>query len=249
MAVSGPLSSIVLGGLLFSVWFLLEGTGFSPPVLGVINYLAIINLILAGFNLLPAFPLDGGRVLRSILWASKGNLKWATQIASKIGSGFGVALMLFGVFSFIMGNIIGGVWMFVIGLFLRGASQSSYQQLIIRRSLEGEPVKKFMKSDPVTVSPSLSLEDLVEDYIYKHHYKLYPVTDGNKLQGCVTIKQIKEIPKEERSQHTVGEIAQGCSDINTISPDEDTVNALAIMRKNNTSRLMEMLSMKMDLEG
>jgi CBS domain-containing protein len=266
MAVSGPLSSIVLGGLLFSVWFLLEGTGFSPPVLGVINYLAIINLILAGFNLLPAFPLDGGRVRRSILWASKGNLKWATQIASKIGSGFGVALMLFGVFSFIMGNIIGGVWMFVIGLFLRGASQSSYQQLIIRRSLEGEPVKKFMKSDPVTVSPSLSLEDLVEDYIYKHHYKLYPVTDGNKLEGCVTIKQIKEIPKEERSQHTVGEIAQGCSDINTISPDEDTVNALAIMRKNNTSRLMvvdngkllgvialkdimEMLSMKMDLEG
>ena len=266
MAVAGPISSIVLAGVLFGVWFVLDGTGFSPPVLGVINYLAIINLILAGFNLLPAFPLDGGRVLRSILWAVKDNLKWATQIASKIGSGFGIALMLFGVFSFILGNIIGGVWMFVIGLFLRGASQSSYQQLLIRRSLEGEPVKKFMKSDPVTVPPSLSLDDLVEDYIYKHHYKLYPVTKGDKLEGCVTINQIKEIPKEERGQHTVGEIAQGCSDVNTISPDEDTVNALSIMRKNNTSRLMvvdngklvgvialkdimEMLSMKMDLEG
>lgn len=266
MAVAGPLSSIVLGGVLFGVWFLLEGTGFSLPVLGVINYLAIINLILAGFNLLPAFPLDGGRVLRSILWASKDNLKWATQIASKIGSGFGVALMLFGVFSFIMGNIIGGVWMFVIGLFLRGASQSSYQQLVIRRSLEGEPVKKFMKSEPVTVSPSLSLEDLVENYVYKHHFKLYPVTDGDKLRGCVTINQIKEVPKEERRQHTVGEIAHACSEVNTISPDEDTINALKIMRKHNTSRLMvvdngqlvgvialkdimEMLSMKMDLEG
>lgn len=266
MSIAGPLSSIILGGVLFGVWFLLEGTGFSPPVLGVINYLAIINLILAGFNLLPAFPLDGGRVLRSILWAAKDNLKWATQIASKIGSGFGIALMLFGVFSFIMGNLIGGIWMFVIGLFIRGASQSSYQQLLIRRSLEGEPVKKFMKSDPVTVSPSLSLEDLVEDYVYKHHYKLYPVTEGDDLKGCITINQIKEVPKEERSQHTVGEIAQACSDINTISPDEDSMNALQTMHKHKTSRLMvvdngqlvgvialkdimEMLSMKMDLEG
>jgi Zn-dependent protease/CBS domain-containing protein len=266
MAVAGPISSVILAGVLFGVWFSLEGTGFPTAVLGVINYLAIINLILAGFNLLPAFPLDGGRVLRSVLWAVKDNLKWATQVASRIGSGFGVALMLFGVFTFILGNIIGGVWMFVIGMFLRGASQTSYQQLIIRRTLEGEPVEKFMKSDPVTVSPSLSLEDLVEDYIYKHHYKMYPVTDGDELTGCVTINQIKEIPKEERGDHTVGEIAKACSDINTISPEEDSVKALSVMRKNNSSRLMvvrngklvgvialkdimEMLSMKMDLEG
>jgi len=266
MAVAGPISSIVLAGVLFGVWFGLEGTGFSPPVVGVINYLAFINLILAGFNLLPAFPLDGGRVLRSVLWGLKDNLKWATQIASRIGSGFGVALMLFGVFSFILGNIIGGVWMFVIGMFLRGASQSSYQQLIVRRSLEGEPVKKFMISDPVTVPPSLSLEDLIEEYIYKHHFKMYPVTDGDKLVGCVTINQIKEVPKEERSDHTVGEIAKGCSDVNTIGPDEDSVKALSVMQKNKVSRLMvvdkgklvgvialkdimEMLSMKMDLEG
>ncbi len=265
MAVAGPISSIVLAGILFAVWFGLGETGFSLPILGVIIYLAFLNLILAGFNLLPAFPLDGGRVLRSVLWGLKDNLKWATQIASRIGSGFGVALMLFGVFSFILGNIIGGVWMFVIGMFLRGASQSSYQQLIIRRSLEGEPVKKFMISDPVTVSPSLSLENLVEDYIYKHHFKMYPVTDGYNLLGCVTINQIKEIPKEEREDHTVGEIAKACSDVNTIGPEEDSIKALSVMRKNNASRLMvvdngklvgmitlkdilEMLSMKMDLE-
>jgi len=266
MALAGPISSVILAGVLFGVWFGLEGTGFPPAVLGVINYLALINLILAGFNMLPAFPLDGGRVLRSILWAMKDNLKWATQVASKIGSGFGIALILFGVFTFILGNIIGGVWMFVIGMFLRGASQTSYQQLIIRRSLEGEPVEKFMKSDPVTVPPSLSLEDLIEDYIYKHHYKMYPVTDGDKLVGCVTINQIKEIPKEERGDHTVGEISKSCSEMNTVSPEEDSVKALSVMRKNNASRLMvvdkgklvgvialkdimELLSMKMDLEG
>lgn len=266
MAVAGPISSIVLAGFLFAVWFTLGGTDFSQPVLGVINYLAFINLILAGFNLLPAFPLDGGRVLRSVLWGLKDNLKWATQVASRIGSGFGVALMLFGVFSFILGNIIGGIWMFVIGMFLRGASQTSYQQLIIRRSLEGEPVKKFMKSDPITVSPSLSLEDLIEDYIYKHHFKMYPVTEGDRLVGCVTINQIKEIPKGERADHTTGEIAKACSGVNTISPEEDSIKALSLMRKNNVSRMMvvdsgklvgvialkdimEMLSMKMDLEG
>jgi predicted transcriptional regulator len=132
--------------------------------------------------------------------------------------------------------------------------------------LEGEPVERFMKSDTVTVPPSLSLEDLIEDYIYTHHYKMYPVTDGEELVGCVTINQIKEIPKEERGDHTVGEIARVCSDINTISPEEDSVKALSVMRKNNASRLMvvkngklvgvialkdimEMLSMKMDLEG
>jgi len=265
MAVAGPISSIVLSVILFSIWFILGGIGFSPAVLGVINYLAFINIILAGFNLLPAFPLDGGRMLRSVLWGLKGNLKWATQIASKIGSGFGVALMLFGVFSFILGNVIGGVWMFVIGMFLRGASQSSYQQLLIRRSLEGEPVKRFMISNPITVPPSLSLEDLIEDYIYKHHFKMYPVTEGDKLVGCVTINQVKEIPKEERGGHTVGQIAKACSDVNTISPEEDSVKALSVMRKNNVSRLMvvddgklagvialkdimEMLSMKIDLE-
>jgi Zn-dependent protease/CBS domain-containing protein len=265
MAVAGPISSIVLAGGLFGLWFVLGGTGFSPPVMGVLNYLAFINLILAGFNLLPAFPLDGGRVLRSVLWGLKHNLKWATRIASQIGAAFGVALMLFGVFSFILGNVIGGVWMFVIGMFLRGSSQTSYKQLLIRRSLEGEPVKKFMKSDPITVSPSLSLDDLIEDYIYKHHHKMYPVTDGDNLTGCVTINQIKEIPKEQRANHTVGDIAKACSDINTISQNEDSVQALSLMRKNNVSRMMvvedgklvgmislkdimEMLSMKMDLE-
>jgi Zn-dependent protease len=208
MAVAGPISSVILAGFLFGIGFILEGRNLTAPILGVINYLAFINLILAGFNLLPAFPLDGGRVLRSVLWGLKEDIKWATQISSKIGVGFGVALMFFGVFSFILGNVIGGVWMFVIGMFLRGASQMSYQQLVIRRSLEGEPVKKFMKSDPVAVSPSLTLEELVDDYIYRYHFKMYPITESNELVGCVTLDQIKEIPKTERGKRTVGEIAQ-----------------------------------------
>ena len=238
MAVAGPISSIVLGLGLFVVGLMGDSLGWPDPVTGVINYLAILNLILAGFNLLPAFPLDGGRVLRSVLWGWKDNIRWATQIASKIGGGFGIALIIIGLIEVITGNFIGGIWMFLIGMFIRGASQTAYKQLILRRALEGEKVRRFMKSDPVTVSPSLSVEDLVEDYIYKHHYKMYPVVDDGKLIGCVTINQVKKIPKEERAQHKVGELTQDCSEKNTIGPDDDAMKALSVMKKNHTSRLM-----------
>jgi len=137
-----------------------------------------------------------------------------------------------------LGNLIGGVWMAVIGLFIRGASQSAYQQMLIRRSLEGEKVRRFMKSDPITVSPSISVEDLVEDYIYKHHFKMYPVVEDGRLLGCVTLSQVKTIPKGERKDHNVRELAEDCSENNTIGPDEDAMKALTTMRKTNSSRLM-----------
>lgn len=238
MAVAGPISSIVLGLGLLGITFLGDSAGWPQPITGVLNYLAILNLILAGFNLIPAFPLDGGRVLRSILWGWKDNLKWATQLSSKIGGAFGIALIVLGVIEVVTGNFIGGIWMALIGLFIRGASRSAYQQMLLRQSLEGEKVSRFMKSDPVTVPPSLSVEDLVEDYIYKHHYKMYPVVDEGKLTGCVTINQVKNIPREERDQHKVKELAQSCSEENTISPDQDAMKALSSMKKNNVSRLM-----------
>lgn len=238
MAVAGPISSVVLGLGFFGVTFLGGSIGWPQSVTGVFNYLAILNLILAGFNLIPAFPLDGGRVLRSILWGWKDDLRWATQLSSKIGGAFGIALIILGVIEVVMGNFVGGIWMALIGMFIRGASQSAYKQMLLRRSLEGEEVRRFMKSNPVTVSSSLSVEDLVEDYIYKHHYKMYPVVDDEKLTGCVTIDQVKEIPKGERDQHTVKELAQSCSEKNTISPDEDAMKALSTMKKNHTSRIM-----------
>jgi predicted transcriptional regulator len=137
-----------------------------------------------------------------------------------------------------LGNLIGGVWLAVIGLFIRGASQSAYQQLLIRRSLEGEKVRRFMKTDPITVSPSISIEDLIDDYIYKHHFKMYPVVENSRLVGCVTLSQVKTIPKEERKDHIVKELAEACSANNTISPDEDAMKALTTMRRTNSSRLM-----------
>lgn len=239
MAIVGPISSIAIGIVFYGIYFLGRQNGWSEPINGVVQYLAFINGLLAFFNLLPAFPLDGGRVLRSILWGSKKNLRWATRISSKIGSGFGILLIILGVFQFLRGNFIGGMWWFFIGMFLRGAAKTSYQQLLIRKALEGEIVQRFMKTDPVTVTPSLSVEELVEDYIYRNHHKMYPVVqDTDRLIGCVTTKQVKEIPREKWRQTKVGEVASQCSAENTIGPQVDAMKALSIMSKTGTSRLM-----------
>jgi Zn-dependent protease len=265
MAISGPLASLVVA--FFGYLGYRVATSYEWPVIvsGVFAYLALINVVLAIFNLVPAFPLDGGRVLRSILWGWKKNIRWATRVASWIGGAFGIFLIVMGVFSVIQGNFIGGMWWFLIGLFIRHGSKASYEQLLTRRALEGEPVKRFMTADPVAAPASITLDELVERYVYKHYYKTFPVVDGDKLIGCISLRNVKEIPAEQRAQHTVGELAQGCSEENTVSPDTDAMEALSTMHKTGNSRLMvtdgdrlvgiialkdllRFLSMKMDLE-
>ncbi len=236
MAIAGPLSSVLLGLILHAASS--RGENVSMPLYGVLSYLAVINFILAGFNLLPAYPLDGGRVLRSILWKWKKNLRWATHRASQIGSGFGIALIFFGALNVLRGDIIGGIWQVMIGFFLRNAAQSSYQQVLIRKSLEGEKVERFMKKDPVTAPASLSLQELVENYIYTYHYKMYPVVEKGKLLGCITTRQVKEVPREQWQQRTVGESVSGCSPENTVGPGMDALKALSIMSRTGNSRLM-----------
>jgi Zn-dependent protease/predicted transcriptional regulator len=237
MAIVGPLSSIGIALIFYAIY---RTSGFLPePISGVLAYLAWINAILAGFNLLPAFPLDGGRVLRSILWGIKKDLNWATRISSRIGSGFGILLIVMGVLNVLRGNFIGGMWWFVLGIFLQGAAKMSYQRLVTRKALEGESVRRFMKSDPVTVKPNISLKDLVEDYVYKYHFKMFPVVEnGGRLMGCVTTKDVKRVPREEWDRRNVGEIAERCTPENTIQPEKDATEALSVMNRNRASRLM-----------
>ncbi len=238
MTIAGPLTSLALAGIFFGFTQWGRAAGWPEPVLGIFGYLAWINLLLVAFNLIPAFPLDGGRVLRSILWGWRKNLRWATRVASAIGTGFAYLLIAWGIVSFLFGNFVGGVWWFLIGLFIRNASQMSYQQVLLRQALEGEPVQRFMTTNPVTVPPSASVRDLVEDYLYKYHFKMFPVVEGHRLVGCVSINQVKQIPREEWDRHTAQELAAPCSPENTIPPDADAVRALSAMSRTQTSRLM-----------
>ncbi len=237
MAVAGPVSSLVLSGVFYFIFQAGLNGDWPEPVNGVLRYLSWINVLLAMFNLLPAFPLDGGRILRSILWGTKQDLQWATRISAGIGSGFGIVLIILGIFR-VLGGDIYGVWLLLIGLFLRGAAQASYQQLVIRKSLEGEHVRRFMNPHPVTVPPTLTVAELVEDYVYKYHYKMFPVLDDGRLVGCVTTRDIKEIPKEQWSRETVAEMAKKCPPEATIGPETDAVKALAIMNQTGLSRLL-----------
>ncbi len=266
MAAAGPVSSIVLGLFFLLLRMAAKAGGWPVPVLGVVTYLAFINFILAAFNLLPAFPLDGGRILRSLLWQRQGSLRRATRISSRIGGWFGMLLIVIGAFNFIGGNFIGGAWWFLIGLFLRSAAQTAYRQVVVRKTLEGEKVERFMNRDPVTVPAEATVEELVNDYIYRHHFKMYPVLEGERLTGCVTTRQVKEIPREEWPKRRVGELVDGCSAENTVNPETDAVTALTVMNRTENGRLLvvengrlaglitlkdllRFLSVKLDLEG
>ena len=238
IAVVGPISSFVMAAIFYGLNRLGQTAGWPTTIGGVMGYLGMINVILAVFNLVPAFPLDGGRILRAALWAWKGNLRWATRLASQFGEGFGLLLIALGVLRVLVGYFVGGMWFFLIGLFIRNAAKMSYQQLLTRRTLEGESLQRFMNQDPVTVSSETSVTQLVEDYIYRYHHKLFPVVDGNRLIGCITTRQVKQIPRDRWSETTVGEAAEKCSDENTIEPETDAVKALARMHRNSAGRLM-----------
>jgi len=239
MAIAGPASSVALALVFYAVAYGGQSLELPEPVTGTIRYLGFINIVLVVFNLLPGFPLDGGRVLRSILWYWKGNLRWATRIAASFGSGFGTILIVLGIMNVLMGYFVAGMWNFLIGLFLRSAAGISYRQLLMRETLHGEPISRFMNAEPVTVSPETPIAELVEHYIYKYHYKMYPVVQADKtLAGCVTVQRVKEIPKDQWNHSTVRELMQGCSEENTISPDQDAMEALAKMSRTQLSRLM-----------
>lgn len=265
VAIAGPIVSVLIAVGGFAL-VSLGGEAIPPPTAAVIWYLATINTAIVVFNMIPAFPLDGGRVLRSILWQAKGNLRWATKKSSSLGAAFGFLLMALGLMSLLGGNLIGALWQILIGMFLRRAAQMSYQQVLIRRALEGEPVSRFMNRELITIPPSLTLDRLVQDFVYRHHHKMYPVTRDGHLIGCVTTRHIQQVPRDRWQEVTVQEIAQPCDDANTTTPDTDAMDALAKLSQNELSRmlvvsddrlegilslrdLMKFIALKVELEG
>jgi Zn-dependent protease/CBS domain-containing protein len=237
MAAAGPLASIGIALLGFGLSDVVRGVWPAPIVL-VIEYLALLNAVLAGFNLLPAFPLDGGRIFRAALWTWKHDLAWATRVASRTGSGFSVAFMAAGAVAVLFGNLVSGMWWILIGWFLRRASTASYQQVLLKQALEGEPIRRFMTPDPVRVPAATSVADFVDAYVYKYHHTLFPVVDDGRLLGCVTIQQVKALPREDWPQRTVGALGAPCGSDNSVGPDTDALEAIAVMRRTGQPRLM-----------
>lgn len=201
----GPLTSIVLGT---AFWGLSGLTAATSEILSrTFFYLALANWLLAAFNLLPGFPLDGGRVLRSLLWQRWANLRRATRAAARAGRVTGGVLIALGLFEILLLHaFLGGVWMIFIGLFLRQAAASSYQMTALQEMLRDVTVAEIMQPRPVSVLEDLSLDHLVEEFFYRYRFTSFPVERGGQLTGLVHINQVKEVPQAQWWQKRVGEV-------------------------------------------
>lgn len=238
IALGGPLVSVGLAALFSLLTVIGVAVGFIPPVVVVLGYLATINLIVLLFNLAPAFPLDGGRVLRSILWQVTGSLRRATAMASLSGQIFGWMLIGLGVLRLMRGDILGGLWMGMVGMFLNNAAQGSYRNVLLREVLRGEPVRRVMTPDPIVVAPSLDLRTWVEEYVSRYSRKAFPVVTDGVPQGLIETTALAEIPREHWDRHTVGEMMRHNVAELSISVEADAVQAIDLMNRFQTSRLM-----------
>jgi Zn-dependent protease len=237
IAIAGPASSFLMAIIFKGISFLLSHRtpGLIPAVF---DYLAFINVLLGAFNLIPGFPMDGGRVLRSLLWWKTGSLVRATRIASEIGKTFGLLLIMLGIYGIFVGSFIGGIWFALIGLFLRGIASREYQELIIRKSLEGIHAKEVMIHDLVTVPPTITLDRLVNDYFIAHCYLSFPVTLNGEIRGIVSLSNIKDIPEETRKDVTVEQVMTPISNKLTVHPDVSLADALTKMNASDAGRLL-----------
>jgi len=236
MAIAGPLASIAIAAAAFAGSAL--AGGWPAAAVTVLAYLGAVNLLLAAFNMLPAFPLDGGRVFRALLWRRHGDLVRATRTAARVGTAFGTLLMVTGGVRVLLGDLLGGVWSFLIGLFLRQAADGSYQQVLVRRALADEPVRRFMTVGPVSVRPGLTLTEFLDGYVYRYHHKLFPVQDNGRLLGLISTEQLRGVPRAEWPFRRVGAVSVPLSEATTVTPDTAALQALGRMRQTGRSRLL-----------
>ena len=265
MALAGPVASVALALALFLLVGQSQET-MSAAARGVLRYLAIINGALAVFNLLPAFPLDGGRMLRAALWAWRGDIVQATRVAAGAGNFFGIVLIALGLLSVVSGDFIGGMWRFLIGMFLRGAAEASYRQTVTQRTLSGIAVSRVMTPMPITVTPELSVADFINDYVYRWHHRVFPVERQGLLVGQIGTQDAAALDRAQWPNTSVGRVMQPCSPDQVIDPEADVIVALTRMQRSGLTRLfvaeegrlrgvvtlrdlLELLSTKIELDG
>lgn len=234
VAIGGPVVSLLLA---LGFW-ILNLFGLPMAFGAVVGYLAFVNTALLVFNMVPAFPLDGGRVLRAWLWHRSGSLRRATRTAARLGSIFGIFLIVLAVLELFAGAIVSAIWLGILGMFLRGIAKASYQQVVFRKLLEGQPVRRFMTERPITVEPDLPLDRFVEDYLYSHHHKCYPVVENGDLRGVIGTRDLHGVERDDWPTMTVGRVMREADDQATMGPETDSVHALEHMQRSGQSRVL-----------
>jgi len=238
MAIAGPIMSFVLALLFQSVAMALPGAADEAPLKALFYYLALINAVLAIFNLVPAFPLDGGRVLRAAIWWWTGDLGRATRIGAGTGRFLGSVLVALGFLNALTGNFVAGMWQALIGLFIIGAARSTETRMTMTSLLEDIPVRRLMVAHPIAVPDDTPVDYLIENYFYRFNHKVFPVLRDGVLMGCVRLDDVGRVPPEERARRTAGDILAADSAARTVGPETPVLEAMNVMQAHNVSRLM-----------
>jgi len=226
----GPLTSLVLAGLFLAaaVAARLAGAGGLP--VAVLDYLAVINVSLAVFNLIPASPLDGGRLLRALLWWRRGD-PWSSAVtASRAGRFLGFVLIALGALQLVTGRGLGGLWLGLIGLFLVNAATAEEQQAIVSGRLGGLPVGRVMSGPVLSADPDEPVDRFLYEVVMVHRFSTYPLVDrSGALVGLVTLNRLRSVPPEARAATRLRDVACPPSQIPTASPDEPLLDLLGRM--------------------
>ena len=240
MAAAGPLTSFLIAIVLGGLWYLTFLANGPVPIIATLYYAAFLNGVLGAFNLIPAFPLDGGRVLRGSLWRRSKNLLSATANATRVSEVISLLMMAVGLFFIVFGDFINGLWIIFLGWFIRSGAETSLRQTRLTESLAGVRVGDIMTRELLTVSPDASVQQLVSDYFLVHPHGGYPVVSSGKLLGVVTMSSVRSIPREKREIERVSEAMVPYERTFTVSPNALAIDALQLMAKNGVGRLIVM---------
>ena len=235
MALSGPLSSLVISGIFTLLWFL--SRNLVEPVSALARYLAMINGSLALFNLIPGFPLDGGRVLRAVIWSLTDNLRLATRVASWIGQGLAFLFILTGVWQIIGGSWLNGLWIAFIGWFLNNAALTGYRQVVMRDMLREVRVDDLKASSYEAVKPGLTLQRLVDDYLLQRREHAYPVVEDEQLLGIICLHDVKAVPREQWGETLVSQVMTPWERLVTVSVGDDGNTVLSRFATHDVNQL------------
>jgi Zn-dependent protease/CBS domain-containing protein len=237
IALVGPLTSGLLAGL-FGIVASLGGEDLSRPLAGTLGYLAWTNLLLAGFNLVPGFPLDGGRLLRSAIWKATGSLGRATRVASVAGQVVGWLLVAAGVAWLLAGDLAGGIWFAFIGWFLVQAARSSYQELQLQQLLRGVEAEEVMAGDLRRIPPDLTLQQAVDGYFMRYDHSGFPVEEQGRTIGLLTLRGVRQVPREQWPTHRVRDHMVSLGDQVVVAPDARMDGVLGKLEDGEAGRVL-----------
>jgi Zn-dependent protease/CBS domain-containing protein len=226
VAGAGPLVSLLLGGAFLLLAWLVHTAGVQGVVVAALAWLGGINVLLAVFNVIPAAPLDGGRLLRAVVWRITGDRLKAAAWAARSGQVFGWALVVIGGYLVLVGRDYSWLWFVLLGWFLISAATSESQQAVLRSRLRTVPVWQIMTPDPVTVPASATAAEFLTDYLPRHRHSAFPVVDGARTVGLITVHRISQIPASEQGSTTLGDAACPLADVARATPDEPVADVL-----------------------